>query len=159
MGYRVLLDAPGNHCYNATMPYNYLEHAADVGIMATGATIHEAFESGAEALLNIMYDLDTIECTRELPVTGEAEDIALLFVEVLNEILSLQDIEGIALKKLTAEEIGEHDGIYRFTGVAGGEPFDAEKHTVRTEAKAATYAGLDYRVEDSKHILQCIIDV
>ncbi|MCP3677904.1 MAG: archease [Deltaproteobacteria bacterium] len=141
------------------MPYSYLDHAADVGIMAKGTSIHDAFESGAEALLNIMYDLESIECTRELPVTGEAEDIALLFVEVLNEILSLQDIEGIALKKLTAEEIGEHDGIYRFTGVAGGEPFDVEKHTVRTEAKAATYAGLDYTVINGEHVLQCIIDV
>ncbi len=141
------------------MPYSYLEHAADVGIMATGAALEEAFESGAEALLNIMYDIETIECTREVPVTGEAENIPMLFVEVLNEILSLQDIEGIAFKKLMAEEIGEHDGLYRFTGAAGGEPFDAGKHTIRTEAKAATYAGLDYRVEEGEHILQCIIDV
>lgn len=141
------------------MPYSYLEHTADVGIMATGSTIEEAFECGAEAMLNVMYDLETIECTRELPVTGEAENIALLFVEVLNEILSLQDIEGVALKRLSAEEISESDGLYRFTGVAGGEPFDAGKHTVRTEAKAATYAGLDYTVEEDEHILRCIIDV
>jgi SHS2 domain-containing protein len=141
------------------MPYTYLEHLADVGIMSTGATLEEVFESGAEAMLNVMFDLDTIEYKSETPITCEAENIEMLFIEVLNEMLSRQDIEGIAIKGLKRGKVEERDGIYHFRGAAGGEPFNAEKHSVKTEVKAATYAGLEYRVEKGQHILRCILDV
>jgi SHS2 domain-containing protein len=137
----------------------YLEHTADVGIMSSGATLEEAFEDGAEAMLNVMFDLDTVEYNSEIPITCEAKNVEMLFVEVLNEILSRQDIEGIAIKGLKAEAVEKRDGSYRFRGVAGGEPFDPDKHSVKTEVKAATYAGLEYRVEKGQHILRCILDV
>jgi len=145
------------------MPFSYIEHASDIGILATGATLQEAFESGAQAMLNIMYDTATVERVQELPVTCEAESIPLLYIELLNELLCLHDIEGLAFREVTveeiSEEIGEDKGLYRLKGTAGGEALDAEKHCVKTEAKAATYAGLDYRVEKGQHMLRCIIDV
>jgi SHS2 domain-containing protein len=44
-------------------------------------------------------------------------------------------------------------------GVARGEPLDLERHTMRTEVKAATYAGLSYRQEGGQHILECVLDL
>ena len=43
------------------MPYTYLDHEADVGIRAIGDTLEEAFQEGAKAMLNVMWDISTIE--------------------------------------------------------------------------------------------------
>ncbi len=142
------------------MPYTYLEHRADVGIRAEGRTLEEAIESGVEAMLNVMFDLDTIKEHLSVSVKAGAPDVALLFVEVLNEVLSIQDRDGLALKRLETKSIKKLDGGYEFKGLAYGEGFNPRRHMVKTEVKAATYAGLEYRRgEDGSHILQCILDV
>jgi SHS2 domain-containing protein len=44
-------------------------------------------------------------------------------------------------------------------GVAHGEALDLSRHSVHTEVKAATYAGLDYRQSSGQHILECVLDL
>ena len=87
------------------MPYSYMEHVSDVGIRAEGKTLEEAFESGAEAALNVMFDLETIEHTIKITFGADAPDLAALFVEVLNEVLSIQDRHSLAVKSLKVDEI------------------------------------------------------
>lgn len=142
------------------MPYTYLDQEADVGIRATGSTLEEAFEQGAKAMLNVMWDISTIEERQNISIECEAGDIAELFVETLNEILFKQDVEGLALARLEVDEIKKQPGgRYKLKGTAYGESLNFDKHTVKTEVKAATYAGLRYEVKEGRHIVQCILDV
>lgn len=141
------------------MPYSYMEHVSDVGIRAEGKTLEEAFESGAEAALNVMFDLETIEHTIKITFGADAPDMAALFIEVLNEALSIQDRHGLALKKLEADEIRKTNAGYIFIGTLYGEPFDREKHEVKTEVKGATYSGLKYYEKGGTHVFECVVDV
>ncbi len=141
------------------MTYTYLEHAADMGILAKGSSLEEAFESGAEAMLNLIFDTGTINPKVKVDIRSEARDIPMLFVEVLNEILCKLDIEGLAIKMLKAGRITKENGTWFFRGLAYGEPFQPDRHPVKTEVKAATYASLSYNVERGKHRIQCILDV
>lgn len=141
------------------MPYIYLDHEADVGIQAVGGTLEEAFEEGAMAMFNVMFDTSTIEEKKRVSIQCEARDIPLLFVEALNEILYKQDINGLALCRFEVGRIERMDGVFRLRGSAWGEPINLDKHTVKTEVKAATYSGLNYEEREGKHILQCILDV
>ena len=142
------------------MAYTYTEHISDIGIEARGETLEAAFEAGAEATLNIMFDLETIEEREQIPIIAEAGDIELLFVEVLNEVLSLQGLNNLALRRLGKSEIRKKDGGFAFSGVAHGERFDAGRHGVRTEVKGATYSGLSYNNgEGGAHQLSCVLDV
>lgn len=142
------------------MPYSYIEHISDVCIRAQGRTLEETFEAGAEAMLNCMFGLETIEEKNSVEITAEAGEIDLLFVEVLNEVLSIQGRDGLALKRLKAEKISGAKGRLSFRGSAFGESFAPEKHDVKTEVKAATYSGLRYsRGEKDGHILECVLDV
>lgn len=141
------------------MPYSYLEHISDVGTRAEAETLDGAFESGAEAMLNLIFDLSTITVTEDITFGVEAGDLALTFVETLNEILFIIDRHSLALTKLKAVQIKQTDGGYLFTGTVLGEPFDLEKHTVKTEVKAATYSGLSYKESEGKHVFECVLDV
>lgn len=141
------------------MPYSYIEHISDIGIRATGASLKEAFESGAQAALDVMFELDTIKEALSVTVTAEAPQIDLLFVEVINEVLSVQARQELALKRLSALEISSVDGSFVFRGAAFGERLDLRKHQVKTEVKGATYSGLTYTVIDGVHTLACVLDV
>ncbi|MDP2682052.1 MAG: archease [Deltaproteobacteria bacterium] len=141
------------------MSYTYLDHEADVGIRAVGTTLEEAFQDGAKAMLNYMWDISTIEERQNVSIECEARDIPELFVEALNEILFKQDVNGLAISRFKVEEIKKADERYKLKGTAFGEPLNLEKHTVKTEVKAATYAGLRYEEKEGRHIVQCILDV
>lgn len=142
------------------MSYSYIEHISDVCIRAEGRTLAEAIDSGAEAMFNVSFGLDTVTEHNAVVINAHAPDPDLLFVEVLNECLSIQGIGGLALRRLKTQEIKQVDGGLSYVGTAYGEAFDRFKHTTKTEVKAATYSGLTYN--DGKygiHVLTCVLDV
>jgi len=144
------------------MGYSYLEHISDVCLRAEGATFAEAIENGAEAMFNVSFDLETVteRETVVINIKAGARTPELLFVEVLNECLSLQAIGGLALKRLLTQEIKKLNNGLSYAGTAYGEPFDRDKHTVKTEVKGATYSGLTYNSgADGTHVLTCVLDV
>ncbi len=132
---------------------------ADVGIQAIGSSLEEAFQDGAKAMLNCMWDISTISERQDAAVECEARDIPELFVETLNEILFKQDVEGLALDRFQVDDVKKVNDRYKLKGTVYGEPFDLDKHTVKTEVKAATYAGLRYEEKQGQHMVQCILDV
>jgi len=142
------------------MPYSYYEHVSDIGIRAEGRTLEEAFACGVEAALGVMFDLDTVDDAASVEVRATAPEIDLLFVEVINEVLSLMGRDELALKGVRDVKI-ERDasGEFAFSAAAYGERFDIDKHTVETEVKGATYSGLNYEESDGAHVLTCILDV
>ena len=130
-----------------------------MGIRAAGATMEESFEEGARAMLNVMFDLDLIDEREKFCFEAEADDIAGLFVEFLNEILYRKDTSGFALSRVKVAKIEKTGVIYHLNATAYGEPLNIQKHDIKTEVKAATYAGLKFERKDDKYILQCILDV
>ncbi len=141
------------------MPYTYLDHEADVGIRAIGSTLEEAFQEGAKAMLNVMWDISKVDERQNVSIECGARDIPELFVETLNEILSKQGIEELVIARLRVDKIMNVDGRYEFKGTVFGEPLNFDKHTVKIEVKAATYAGLRYEEKEGQYMVQCILDV
>jgi SHS2 domain-containing protein len=141
------------------VPYSYFEHISDVGLRASAPTLEGAFEAGAEGMLAIIFDLDTIDETTSVEITARAREVDLLFVEVLNEIVSIQSRDELALKRLETVELSRGPDGFIYRGTAHGEGF-ADKHVVKTEVKGATYSGLYYNEgEGGEHVLECVLDV
>ena len=142
------------------MPYEFIEHEADIGIRAWGKTIDEAFIEGAKALFDIMVDIKKVEKVNSADIECEANDIPALFVEWLNRLLAKADINGMAFSDFKISKINPVDGKrYELKAKAFGEKLDRSKHGVKIEAKAATYFGLKYEVKGGVHYLQCLIDL
>ena len=141
------------------MTYEYLDHEADVGIRASGATLEEAIADGARAMFGVMTDINRVGRSVEVPIRCQADDPAALFVECLNELLFQSDVRHLLFSDFQVTRLAHTGAGYTLEGVARGEPLDATKHDLWTEVKAATYAGLRYDVEDGRHTLQCVLDV
>lgn len=141
------------------MPFEYLDHGADVGIRGIGKSLEEAFEQGAKAMFNLMADIDTVDRRKEVAIHCQAGDLEALFAELLNELLFQCGVRGLLFADLRLTRLEEAEEGCELEGVAYGEPLDLTKHEVETEVKGATYFGLKYYREGRRHVVQCVLDV
>ena len=115
--------------------FRVLEHTADVGFEATGATREEAFVNAALALQDLSVDLDSIAARDEVSIAVDGENAQELLVNWLSQILYLFDAEGWVLREFKLARL-EDRGL---EAVARGERFDRERHHVKLQVKAITY--------------------
>ncbi len=141
------------------MPYEYLDHEADVGLRGIGATPEEAMAEGARAMLHVMVNPETVTPTVEIPVCCQAGDLESLFVALLNELLYLREVSATTLVDCRVTRLEQTEDGWTLEGIAAGEPLTADKHEFLTEVKAATYFGLKYYMEGDWHVFQCVVDV
>jgi len=142
------------------LPYEFLEHEADIGIRAWDKTLEKAFAKGAQALFEIMVDIKKVKKASSVEIACEARDIPALFVEWLNMLLTQADINKMVFRDFKVTSIAPFGyDLYKLKGTAFGEKLDPQRHTLKVEPKAATYFGLKYEFRDGAHYLQCVIDV
>jgi len=116
-------------------PFRTLEHPADVGFEAFGATREEAFANAARALMNVIVDLDTIQPCAEVPLQIHGPDPEDLLVNWLSEILYLHDAEGWLFRDFEIRSL-QNDSL---SAVAHGEKFQRLRHQAKLLVKAITY--------------------
>jgi SHS2 domain-containing protein len=141
------------------MPYEYLEHVADVGLQATGATLSEAYADAARGLLDLMVDTATVEARKVVELHVAASDPAGLLVAFLNAILAEQDLQRLFFNSVSVERVERTSDGWHISARLAGEPIDLQRHVVLTEVKAATYSGLDARLESNHVRLRCVLDI
>jgi len=139
------------------MTFEYLEHEADLGILANADTLEQAFEEGAKAMFNAMVDIARVKPAVKSEVSVSAESVDSLFVEFLNALLTKVDTEGMVFSRFRVRILKEE--TYCLTAEAWGEPLDQKRHEVKTEVKAATYSGLKCWTDSGKHHVQCVLDI
>ena len=121
--------------------YEILEHPADIGLRARGATQAELFENAAAGMMEIVADPAGVAERESKPIAADAGDREALLVNFLQEILWLVDGEGWLPRRVAVEKIGET----RVSAIAFGEPRDAARHEMRLIVKAVTYHQLSVR--------------
>ena len=135
--------------------YEILEHTADAGIVARGATLAEAFAYAAEGMYALMVDPATLEehTTRHLTLT--ASDAEHLLVAWLLELLFLTESEGLLFRHFHLTL----DGETTLHGEAHGELLDPRRHDLRVAVKAVTYHLLALERTADGYRLRVLFDI
>ncbi len=116
-------------------PFRVLEHTADIGFEAFGATREEVFANAAQALMNFLEDRRAIRPVEQVSIHVEGSDSSALLVNWLSEILYLQDTEGWLFGDFELRSLQET----ALDAVARGEKFDPGRHHIKLLVKAITY--------------------
>ena len=140
------------------MPFEYLDHTADIGIRGIGKSVGEAFCEAARAIFNLMVDLEEIVPKEAVHVEVEARQLDLLLVEWLSDLLVKKDLEGLLLSRFHVE-LREMENGFSLRGVGWGEPLDLKRHRPKTGVKGVTYAGLRVQKEGERWLAQCVVDI
>jgi len=115
--------------------FEIVDHTADVGIIAYGADMSQAFASAAKALFSLITELDDVKEVLYRDIELTAPDQESLLVEWLNELIYQFDTENILFKRF---DIIQLDNTQLKTR-SYGEKVDSSRHKLKTGVKAATY--------------------
>ena len=115
--------------------FELIEHTADVGIMAYGADVKEAFANAARGMFSLITELGSIGETDYRDIEVTAPDIESLLVTWLNELIYLFDAENILFSRFDITELEAN----KLKARAYGEPVNETRHGLKTGIKAATY--------------------
>ena len=132
--------------------YEIIEHTADVGIAAWGATLEEAFAEATRGLAEICGTWSE-QTGADVVVTVTAGDLEAALVDWLNEVLWIQDSQDAVITAVDVSEVREG----RATGRLAIAPRTTELEG--TAVKAATYHQLEVRPEGEGWFARVYVDV
>jgi SHS2 domain-containing protein len=133
--------------------FEFIEHTADIGLRAYGATLAEAFANAALGMFSVMAELDGVREAEIRRVAVRADDIEGLLFEWLNSLLYYFDVEMLLFKQFDIIEFEEK----KLSALCYGEKYDSSRHSLRMGVKSATYHRLE--VDREKNCVQVIFDV
>jgi SHS2 domain-containing protein len=136
-------------------PYRILDHTADVGLEAEGATLAEAFANAAAGMYSIMVHLDRVSEKVQRPVKVEAEDVEGLLTAWLLELLFITEVEGLVFRRFDVQEASPA----RLVAVAHGEPLNPQRHPKGAVVKAVTRHGLEVKPVEGGYRVRVILDI
>lgn len=133
--------------------YRLIEHTADIGLVAYGRNLAEAFANSAYGLFSIIAELRPVREVESHTVELQEKDKESLLFEWLNHLIYLFDVETIIFKRFDIEDF---DG-QRLKAKCYGEKYDPSRHRLKLGVKSATYYLL--KVDAEKNQVRVIFDV
>lgn len=135
--------------------YEIFDHTADVGIIVRGRTLEEMFEKAAYAMFDIMIYAEKIEPIRKVKVSISASTLEDLLVDWLSELLYVFSTELFVMGKFNVNI--QKDKEFSLKAICWGEPYNREKHGIKTEIKAVTYHQL--KIDEKEGYITILFDI
>lgn len=135
--------------------FEIIEHPADIGFVAHGATLEELFGNAALAMMSLAYELERVEEREQREIEANGADIESMLYGWLSEVLAISDAEHVVFCRFDVRHVGEG----RASGTAYGETFDRTRHCANTYIKAVTYHQLEVKRSAEGWRAQVFLDV
>jgi len=133
--------------------FELIEHTADIGLVAYGRTLAEAFANAAYGMFSIIAELDNVLEVESRRVEVNEDDIEGVLFEWLNSLLYYLDVEMLLFQRFDIIELDDR----HLVSVCYGEKYDPSRHHLKTGVKSATYHQL--KVDREKNRVQVIFDI
>ena len=133
--------------------FKLIEHTADIGIVAYGNTIMEAFANAAYGLFSIITDIKRVREVESRTVEISEMDMEAVLFAWLNHLIYLFDTEMLLLKRFDIIELTE----CQLKATCYGEKYDPSHHHLKIGVKSATYHMMS--IDREKNQVQVIFDV
>jgi SHS2 domain-containing protein len=137
------------------MEFELLDHPADIGFRASGASLETLFANCAQALIYIILDPSNIQSVQRVSLSADGGDYESLLVNWLNEVLYYVDGKRIAFSAFDISQLSET----HIECVATGEARDLQRHPPKLAVKAVTYHQLKVQRTENGWIAEVYVDV
>ncbi len=133
--------------------FELIEHTADIGVVAAGNTLAEAFANAACGLFSVITDVSKVRESESRDVEVKAADIESLLFNWMNELVYLFDVYHLLFCRFVVTELT--DGLLKAT--CYGEKYDPAVHELKLGVKSATFHMLE--VDRAENRVQVILDI
>lgn len=134
--------------------FEILEHTADAGIVAYGATMADAFAAAAEGMYALMVDLDGVRERLSRDVAAAGVDERQLLEHWLLELLFLTETERLLFRRFDVRIDGTSLRARAF-----GETIDQERHLLGGDVKGITRHLTLVEREDGGYRVRALVDM
>jgi SHS2 domain-containing protein len=136
--------------------FELIEHTADIGVVAYGASLKQAFANAARGMFSIITDLDKVVEVLHRDIELTESDQETLLVAWLNELVYIFDVEHILFKRFEITELDET----RLKARGYGEKVDSARHELKMGIKATTYHILRIdKIANNSYRVQVLFDI
>ncbi len=140
------------------IPYEVIEHTADIGLRIYGSDLPGLFTNAAAGLFNLITDADKIRPEVKpvrLSFHLKAENEGDLLLAWLREMLFTFSAQKLVLKDFQFERLTGKE----LEALAVAYPFDPNRHEQKYEVKAVTYH--HFKIERTKNgwLAEVIFDI
>ncbi len=115
--------------------FKYIQHTADIGIVAFGRDLKEVYANAAFGLFSIITDLRKVRKVESRAIELQESDREALLFAWLNQLIYLFEVDRILIKQCDIQELNEQS----LRAVCRGEKIDPRRHVLKLGVKAATY--------------------
>jgi SHS2 domain-containing protein len=136
-------------------PFKFLEHTADVGVVAHGRTLAEAFAHAAEGMFSVMVNLNGVREEEERSLAVQAHDWPSLLVAWLSELIYFSDVDNLVFKRFEISQMQP----YSLRATAYGERIDRQRHQLGAGVKAITHHMLEVDEDEDGYRVQVLLDI
>jgi SHS2 domain-containing protein len=135
--------------------YQIIEHTADIGIRVQGKDLKSLFVNAATAMFEIIAEHKGASRAKATAIhlDQKADSLEELFINWLNELLSLSDARGLIFSDFKIKKI---DTSNVKADIAGNT---MRQYQLKSEIKAATYHQLGLKKAGSSWTAEVIFDV
>jgi SHS2 domain-containing protein len=131
---------------------------ADATFVARGADLAELFAAASEALLAVSLEAPERVAEREcIPLALEEPDLDLLLLRFLSELVFLRDARKLLLRAGALHVTAGPPA--RLRGELRGERFDAARHRLVHDVKAATAYGMHVERTGDGYQVRVTLDI
>ena len=127
----------GNQRGTGVRKFDIIDHTADVGVAAHGATREELFGNAALGMFTVIGDLGRVAPREKRDVIVDAKDLESLLVSFLAELLFIHEIHHFMICDVRVDFVTDT----RVQATVRGEAL-SPKHEIYTEIKAVTHHDL-----------------
>lgn len=121
-------------------PFEFVDHTADIKIVARGKTLEKAFENTAIATFEVMTDTSKIKEKLEEVITIQAKKVDTLLYDFIDELIFLMDTKAFLLKKFqNTKIIQSKKGYTLHTTSIGDIQENTKQYDVTSYIKSPTY--------------------
>ena len=133
--------------------YKLIEHTADIGLIAYGSNLTEAFANAAYGMFSIIAELRKVREVESRQVELEGKDMEALLFDWLNTLLYFFDTDTLLLRRFDIRELTEN----KLEAICYGERYDPSQHRLKTGVKSATYHMLN--IDRERNQVRVIFDI
>jgi len=135
--------------------YHLIDHTADFGIHVSGTDSKDLFANAAQSLFDVITDIDSLTGQSSCHMEVSGEDWSDLMVNWLREILYLWNGKERLVKSVNITALSAN----KLSAKVVFDPYDPDRHTVKTEIKAVTYHQIQVKRTPSGWTARIIFDI
>ena len=117
------------------LPYDLLNHTADLGIRVYGDSLSNLFKNAGRVLMHLMINGESDEASTPVAMTVSGEDLGDLMVRWLGELHYLLEGDNLVVTSVIIDSIQG----FQLKATLGVVPIDPGVHEILNEIKAVTY--------------------